>query len=108
MEKKEMKEFLNEIMPVLIDIGDQIAKISKKLGIETLDETSETDAGLAYEPLPIHIAVSEKFAICGAMGSPSQPFDAKMNEPVTLIPHEATCPDCLRIAKLKQVQKEKS
>ena len=108
MGKEEMKEFLNELMPVLIDMGDQIAKISKKLGIKSGDETSETDVESADEPLPIHIAVSEKFAICGAMGTPSQPFDAKMNEPVTLIPREATCPDCLRIAKLKQAEKEKS
>jgi len=109
--EKTMTEFLEELMPILIEMGDQITAISKKLGIGTVAENSELEKNVddtvpVVEIGPVHGTADYKFALCGAMGTPSQPFAARMDDPITRVVGEINCPECLRIIE-KQGGKRK-
>ena len=44
---------------------------------------------------PVHLNSGNGFALCGAMGTVSQPFMARLNDPVVLRYELVTCPECL-------------
>jgi hypothetical protein len=80
----------------------------EKKEMESLEEKAETvqaanDEVPVVEAKQVHkmrakeYPPSRKFALCGAMGTPSQPFEARMNDPITMANDEVTCPDCLKI-----------
>jgi len=46
--------------------------------------------------MPVHRCdIDGKLAVCGAMGTASQPYAARMNEPVVPDWDKVTCPECL-------------
>ncbi len=99
-EKAEAVQAANNKVPIFE------SDMTKEMRNELMDQIEEkyasgelpTEPGHEYD-LPVHYTTNHKFALCGVMGTPSQPFAARMNEPVTVNVSEVTCQECLRIIK---------
>lgn len=57
------------------------------------------------EKVPVHKVDSHeiRFAVCGAMGTASQPFGAAKNDRISSVNDEVTCPGCLKIIAGKRI-----
>ena len=107
---EQMNMSLRQVMAQLSDMNIRLVKfaeITQVIAEEKRDRPTEPDeaevtaeAEQETEQGLLHCSDAghgNKLALCGCMGTPSQPVAARMNEPVTLNPDDVKCPDCLAI-----------
>ena len=83
-----------QIMQIKINMRNAADGIAAIAGKEKPEPEPETEAVV----LPVHcIRYPDELALCGALGTLSQPNAARQNERVTSVVAEITCTECLGI-----------
>jgi len=91
-----------------ITLGNMSEKVFSLAEAEAQPEPDQPEQPEPEQPeqepdvLPVHSITppdrhTGQIALCGALGTPSQPCAARQNEPVTDNIEDVTCPECLEI-----------
>ena len=87
----EMVKLLDGINKRLIDAAESVKAIAKKPAEQKAEPEPEQEQRM------IHLQTPDGFAVCGALGTPTQPFNAGSNHDVTETQDIVNCPLCLKI-----------
>ena len=114
MGEQNISEFKEMILEELFEVNERLIILQENVKAAAFAEKKSEPELEAEKPAaldltkddtiigadPIHSPKprsADRYAICGAMGTPAQPYPARMNEPITGIRDEVTCPECLKI-----------
>lgn len=126
MDEEKAKEFKEMIWEELSKINEQLAQMNERfldlqeqVKAAVLDEeksepdpeAEKAEAAQAandevpvVEAEPIHLGTgnSARIVLCGALGTVSQPYNARIHEPITNDRDVVTCPECLKMLAEEQ------
>lgn len=103
-----MQETNGRILEINISLRRIANEIGKAVGVEKPEPEAPAEPPAVPVEKPVHGSrFTDGLALCGAQGSKAQPYLSRLDEQISSVLSEITCPECLEIVAEKQKTEEK-